>query len=95
MTAKEILEYISEVEKKHNVKVWTGKHLRLFQDKDSDYSEIKFDAEFDYWFENTLKSFYLVEVKRTTAKKILNNAYLWCLKNYGTNYEREGVKDCV
>jgi hypothetical protein len=83
MTAKEILDYISGVEKKNNIKVWTKEKLRMFQDKDSDYSKIEFDQEFNGWFENSLKSFYSVEVRRTTAKKILNNAYVWCSENYG------------
>lgn len=84
MTAKEILYYIGNVEKKYNIKVWTKENLRLFQNKDSDYSEIEFDSAFDYWCGNILKPFYTVKVRRTTAKKILNNAYLWCSENYGT-----------
>jgi hypothetical protein len=79
MTAKDILDYISGVEKKYNIKVWTKKNLRTFQKMDADYKAIEFDDSFNKWFENTLKSYYSVDVRRTTAKKILNNAFLWCL----------------
>lgn len=90
MTAKKILDYINWFGKKYNIKVLTEENLRLFQDKDSDYAEIEFDAEFNQWYKNTLKPFYSVEVRRTTAKKILNNAYLWCLEKRGDmNLEEE------
>lgn len=69
MAAKEILYYIGNIEKKYNIKVWTKENLRLFQNKDSDYSEIEFDSSFDNWYKNTLKPFYTVGVRWTTAKK--------------------------
>jgi hypothetical protein len=80
MTAKKILDYINWVGKKYNIKVWTEENLRLFQNTDSDYSEIEFDSAFDNWYKNTLKPFYtvgVIGVRWTTAKKIFNNAYLW------------------
>lgn len=82
MKAKEMLELIVYIEKNyHGLNRWSLERAKYFQRKKiSEQIDIELDSSF-YDFLKFLSDLYGCNVHISTAKRILNNAYIWARDN--------------